>query len=203
MAMIGGSALPPIECRKSTGRIINERPSVQAAIAGSACAIFAEVSSGLFLPLTATLLDMLQLGMLAPLAISISPFSIWLKKVLSPFKADYQQLLDTSISLLGTILAVTTTIFSGRLLIEPGIEMLPLPVARKFQKPSRRLRRLSSRPTTRIMLRLVVLSRLARAGPRRKLLLMLPFARLKENLCSCSEPLLSMTIPSRSLLPRT
>ena len=199
MAMIGGSALPPIACRKSTGRIIKERPFAQPAIEGSACAIFAEDSSGSSLLPTVILLAMLQLVELAPLDITISLSSIWLKRVLSLSRGDCQPLLDTSISLLRTILAVTTTIFSGRLLTEPEIGMLLLLVARKFHKPSRRPRRLSSRPTTRTMLGLAGLPiQLVRAVLKRKQLPMLPFARLKGNLSSCLEPLLSMPIPSKS-----
>ena len=111
MEMIGGSALRPIVCRESTGPITSERPFALPAIAVSACAIFAGASSGPSLLPIATQIAMLQLLGLSPLEAMISQSFIWLKRELSLSKVGPQPLLDTSISLLRTILAVTTTRF--------------------------------------------------------------------------------------------
>ena len=127
----------------------------------------------------------------------------WLKKELSLSKVEPQPLLDRSISLPRTILAVTTTCSSGRLLKEPEVWLLQLSVARGIRKPSRRRLQLRSRPTTRTMLRLAMLAiRLVRAVLKRRSLQMLPFARPSGTLSVCLEQLLSMTIPSRSPPPQ-
>ncbi|OLQ08703.1 hypothetical protein AK812_SmicGene7804 [Symbiodinium microadriaticum] len=130
MAMIGENALRPIECRKSTGLIINERPSALLAIVVSACATFAGVSSGPALLPIATLIAMLQLIGQAPLDTMIRPYLTWLRRAPSLSRVGPQPLLDTSISLLRMVLAVTMTISSGRLLKEPEFSLLRILVSR-------------------------------------------------------------------------
>ncbi|CAE7868876.1 unnamed protein product [Symbiodinium microadriaticum] len=130
MAMIGENALRPIECRKSTGLIINERPSALLAIVVSACATFAGVSSGPSLLPIATLIAMLQLIGQAPLDTMIRPYLTWLRRAPSLSRVGPQPLLDTSISLLRMVLAVTMTISSGRLLKEPEFSLLRILVSR-------------------------------------------------------------------------
>ena len=151
MEMIGGSASRPIVCRESTGPITSERPFALPAIVASACAIFAGASSGPSLLPIATQIAMLQLPGLFPLEAMISQSFIWLKRELSLSKVGPQPLPGTSISLLRTILAVTTTCSSGRLPKEPEVLLLRILAARGIRKPNRRRPQLRSRPTTRTM----------------------------------------------------
>ena len=191
-------------CRESTGLITSERPFALPAIVALACATFAGASSGPSLLPIATQIAMLQLVGLSPLETLISQSFIWLKRELSLFKVGPQPLLDTSISLLRMILAVTTTRSSGRLLKEPEVLLLRILAARGIRKPSRRQLQLRSQPTTRTMLGLAGLPiRLVRAVLKRRRLQTLPFARPSGTLFTCLEQLLSMTIPSKSPLPRS
>ena len=147
---------------------------------------------------------MFQLVRLLLLRTMISPSSIGLQKGLSLSKVGPRRLLDTSISLLRMILAVTTTCSSGKLRKEPEVLLLHILAARDIRKPSRRQLRLRSQPTTRIMLGLAGLPiRLVRVVLKRRRLQTLPFARPSGILLTCSEQLLSMTIPSKSHLPRS
>ena len=68
-----------------------------------------------------------------------------------PFQIGPLPLPGTSISLLRTILAVTTTCSSGRLLKEPEAMLLRILAALGIRKPSRRRPQLRSRPRTRTM----------------------------------------------------
>ncbi|OLP84362.1 hypothetical protein AK812_SmicGene34786 [Symbiodinium microadriaticum] len=183
----------------------NQRtPLCTPAIVASACAISAGASSGPSLLPIATKIAMLPLPGLFPLAAMISRSFIWLKRGLSLSKVGPLQLPDTSISPLRTILAVTTTCSSGRLLKEPAVMLLRILAALGIRKPSRHQPQLRSRPTTRTMLGLAGLDiRLARAVPKRRPLQMLPFARPSGSLSPCLEQLLSMTIPSKSRLPQS
>ena len=201
--MIGGTASRPIVCRASAGPITSGLPSALPAIDDSACAIFAGVSSGRALLPIAIQLAMPRMQVLFPPETMISRSFTWLKRELSLSKVVPQPLLDTSILLRRTILAVTTTCSSGRLLKEPEVLLLPSLVLRGIRKPSRRPPQPRSRPTTRTMLRLAGLGiRLVRAVPKRKQLRMLRFARPNGTLFVCLEQLLLMTIPSRKPPPR-
>ena len=202
--MIGGTASRPIVCRAGAGPITSGLPSALPAIDDSACAIFAGVSSGPALLPIATPLAMPRMQGLFPPETMISRSFTWLRRELSLSKVVPQPLLDTSILLRRTILAVTTTCSSGRLLKEPEVLLLPNLVVRGIRKPNRRLPQLRSRPTTRIMLWLALLGiRLVRAVLKRKQLRMLLFARPSGTLfVDCLEQLLSMTIPSRKPPPR-
>ena len=191
------------DCRASAGPITSGLPSALPAIDDSACAIFAGASSGPALLPIAIQLAMPRMQGLFPPGTMISRSFIWLKRELSLFKVVPQPLLDTSILLRRTILAVTTTCSPGRLLKEPEVLLLPSLVLRDIRKPSRRPPQLRSRPTTRTMLWLAVLGiRLVRAVLKRNQLRMLPFARPSGTLFVCLEQLLSMTIPSRKPPPR-
>ena len=169
MEMIGGTASRPIVCRESTGQITSELLSALPAIADLVCAISAGACSGHALLPIATQLAMLRMQGLSPLATMISRSFTWLKRELSLSKVAPQPLLDMSISLLRTILAVTTICSSGRLLKEPEVLLLLTLVVRGIRKPSRRLLQLRSRPTTRTMLWLAMLGiRLVRAVLKRR-----------------------------------
>ena len=201
--MTGGTASRPIVCRANAGRITSGLPSALPAIDDSACAIFAGVSSGPALLPIAIQLAMPRMPGRFPPETMISRSFTWLMRELSLSKVVPQPLLDTSILLRRTILAVTTTCSFGRLLNEPEVVLLPNLVVRGIRKPSRRLPQLRSRPTTRTMLWLALLGiRLVRAVLKRKQLRMLLFARPNRTSFVCLEQLLSMTIPSRKPPPR-
>ena len=200
--MTGGTASRPIVCHANAGPITSGLPSALPAIDASACAIFAGVSSGPALLPIAIQLAMPRMQGRFPPETMISRSFTWLRRELSLSKVVPQPLLDTSILLRRTILAVTTTCSFGRLLKELEVLLLPNLVVRGIRKPSRRLPQLRSRPTTRTMLWLALLGiRLVRAVLKRKQLRMLLFARPSGTLFVCLEQLLSMTIPSRKPPP--
>ena len=180
--MIGGSALRPIACRKSTGPTINGRPSVLPAIGASTCAISAEGCSGPpLLPIGIRIATQLFPGPF-PLGVSTSRSFMPLRKALGLSKVERMHRPDTSISLLRTILAGMMMRSSGKPLSEPGDNLLAKLGALYIRRRNLRRPRPRSRPRPNGN------SRLARRGikpapvaQKPKRLRTRPFVQLSEN----------------------
>ena len=138
-----------------------------------------------------------------PPGVTTSRSFIWPRREPGRSKVGLLQLPGTSISLPRMILAAMTMRSSGRLLSEPAEMPLAMPRALGIRRPSLRRPRPRSRTGTLITLGLAEPAiKRVRVGLSPRRLRMLPFELLKESSSPYWAPLLSMTIPSRNLLPR-